>query len=66
MLTGQPKRGMDWNAARESARARMVAAQAAMATAGAVVDEEEEYEEVEEYEEEEEEEGSFTGFTLSA
>ncbi|GHP04085.1 hypothetical protein PPROV_000283900 [Pycnococcus provasolii] len=66
MLTGQPKRGMDWNAAREAARARMVAAQAAMATAGAVVDEEEEYEEVEEYEEEEEEEGSFTGFTLSA
>jgi len=38
----------------------MVAAQTAMATAGAIfVDEEEEYEE-------EEEEGSFTGFTLSA
>ncbi len=39
----------------------MVAAQTAMATAGAIfVDEEEEYEE------EEEEEGSYTGFTLSA
>ena len=38
----------------------MVAAQTAMATAGAIfVDEEEEYEE-------EEEEGSFNGFTLSA
>ena len=38
----------------------MVAAQTAMATAGAIfVNEEEEYEE-------EEEEGSFTGFTLSA